>query len=100
MGAGRAIVSTPYAYATELLADGRGILVAPGSPAKLAAALIEVLGDDALRAALGRRAYEYSRPMVWSQVGAQYRKLFGRVGTAAAAGPAVAARVGLTALNA
>ena len=101
MGAGRAIVSTPYGYATELLADGRGVLVAPGSPAKLAAALIGVLGDDALRAALGRRAYEHSRRMVWSEVGAQYRKLFARVGSAAAASAAaVSAPVGLTAINA
>lgn len=79
MGAGRAIISTPYAYATELLADGRGMLVAPGSPTELANALIEVLGDDELRAALGLRAYQYSRRMVWSAVGTEYRRLFARI---------------------
>lgn len=80
MGAGRAIVSTPYACAAELLADGRGVLVPSGSPALLAAALNEVLGDDDLRAAIGRRAYEHSRRMVWSEVGAEYRRQFRRVG--------------------
>lgn len=79
MGAGRAIISTPYTYATELLAEGRGILVAPGSPAGLAGALTDVLGDRARRTAIGRRAYEYSRRMVWSAVGADYRRLLGRV---------------------
>jgi glycosyltransferase involved in cell wall biosynthesis len=79
MGAGRAIISTPYAYARELLADGRGILVAPGSPADLASALSQVLEDHVLRAALGRRAYEHSRRMVWSAVGGEYRRLFGQV---------------------
>jgi len=79
MGAGRAIVSTPYTYARELLADGRGILVEPGSPARLAEAFNEVLGDDALRTAIGRRAYRHARQMVWSQVGQQYADLFHRV---------------------
>jgi glycosyltransferase involved in cell wall biosynthesis len=78
MGAGRAIVSTPYAYAAELLAGGRGILVPPGSPARFAAALNEVLADDGQRAALGRRAYEHSRGMVWPEVGAAYRGVFAR----------------------
>jgi glycosyltransferase involved in cell wall biosynthesis len=79
LGAGRAIVSTPYAYATEVLANGRGILVPPGSVSEWAAALNEVLGDAALRASLGRRAYAYSRRMVWSAVGDEYRDLFAQV---------------------
>jgi glycosyltransferase involved in cell wall biosynthesis len=91
MGAGRAIVSTPYTYATELLADRRGILVPP-DPARLAAALKAVLGDNELRAAIGRRAYEHSRRMVWSEVGATYGRLFervsGRLGALAAVSPA------------
>jgi glycosyltransferase involved in cell wall biosynthesis len=79
MGAGRAIVSTPYTYASEVLDDGRGILVPPDSPVALANALDAVLGDAALRHSLGRRAYAYSRQMVWSAVGARYRQLFERV---------------------
>ncbi len=79
MGAGRAIVSTPYAYAAELLAHGRGVLVAPGSPTRFGAAVNDVLGDDRLRAAIGRRAYAHSRSMVWSQVGAEYSSLFQRI---------------------
>ncbi|MCI0583618.1 MAG: glycosyltransferase family 4 protein [Chloroflexi bacterium] len=79
MGAGRAIVSTPYAYASELLADGRGLLVPPGSPAVLARALVNVLEDGELRAAMGRRAYEHSRRMVWSSVGTDYGRLIARV---------------------
>lgn len=97
MGAGRAIVSTPYAYAAELLAGGRGFLVPSGSPTLLAAALNEVLGDDDLRASIGRRAYEHSRRMVWSEVGAEYRRLFKRVGAnvpvAALASPLAAVSV-------
>ena len=79
MGAGRAIVSTPYAYASELLDGGRGMLVPPGSPAAWADALIGLLENDELRAAVGRRAYEHSRAMVWSNVAGQYRQLFARV---------------------
>ena len=78
MGAGRAIVSTPYVYAAELLADGRGVLVAPNAPRDLARAFNALLGDDAARAALGRRAYEHSRRMVWPQVGLAYGRVFAR----------------------
>ena len=79
MGAGRAIVSTPYAYATELLANGRGVLVDPVSPAAFAGALNALLGDHGLRREIGRRAYQYSRGMVWPAVGARYRQLFAEV---------------------
>jgi glycosyltransferase involved in cell wall biosynthesis len=79
MGAGKAIVSTPYAYASELLADGRGRLVEPGSPSALAAAFVELLHDRNVRETLGGRAYEYSRSMIWPQVGARYRQIFARV---------------------
>jgi glycosyltransferase involved in cell wall biosynthesis len=76
MGAGRAVVSTPYTYAKELLADGRGVLVAPGSPTALADGLRSVLGDADLRASIGRRAYAYTRRMIWSAVGVDYGALF------------------------
>lgn len=76
MGAGKAIVSTPYAYARELLADGRGRLIQPGSTDALAASLTELLRDPELRHTLGRRAYEHSRGMIWSEVGLQYRQVF------------------------
>jgi glycosyltransferase involved in cell wall biosynthesis len=102
MGAGRAIVSTPYLYAAELLADGRGVLVAPNAPSELARALGSLLGDDVQRAALGRRAYEHSRGMVWPQAGLVYRRVFARaagllvpsVGAVAGARPAFTIPVG------
>ena len=99
MGAGRAIVSTPFAHAAELLADGRGILVPSATAELFAAAVNEVLADGELRATLGRAAYDYSRRMVWSDVGAQYRTLFGRVGATASVG-AVSSRLGFAGLNA
>ena len=79
MGAGRAVVSTPYAYASELLADGRGLLVAPDSPTALASAIADLLADDGARERMGRRAYAHSRRMVWHEVGAAYRDVFDRV---------------------
>ena len=55
MGAGRAIVSTPFAYAAELLADGRGVLVPAAHPGPLAAASTRSSRTTDLRAAMGRR---------------------------------------------
>jgi glycosyltransferase involved in cell wall biosynthesis len=79
MGAGKAVVSTPYAYARERLAKGRGTLVAAGSTEALAEALGRLVGDPELRRLYGHRAYEHTRSMVWSEVGAQYGRIFARV---------------------
>lgn len=78
MATGRAIVSTKYPYATELLADGRGSLVA-ATPEALAAGVIRLLGNPALRASMGEKAHEHARPMAWGRVGAAYQELFARV---------------------
>jgi glycosyltransferase involved in cell wall biosynthesis len=82
MGAGRPVVSTPYVYATELLAGGRGVLVPSASSGALAEAFNRVLGDDTERAAIGRRAYAYTRRMLWPAVGAEYASLFADVASA------------------
>jgi glycosyltransferase involved in cell wall biosynthesis len=78
MGAGKAIVATPYPYATELLAGGRGVIAKP-DPAALASAFIGLLRDPARRSAIGARAHAYSRDMLWPGVGQRYLELFQRV---------------------
>ena len=79
IGAGKAVVSTPYEYAVELLADERGTLVPPTSPPALAGALVELLVDPLRREQMGARAHRFGRHMVWSEVGEAYRALFDRV---------------------
>lgn len=79
MAAGKASVSTPYLYASEILADGRGRLVPAGHPTAMSDALIELLMDRGLRTAMARRAYSHGRGMVWSRVAADYGRLFTRM---------------------
>jgi glycosyltransferase involved in cell wall biosynthesis len=80
MSAGKAIVSTRYSYAVEMLEAGRGMLATSDSASALAESLREVLLDRELRNRLGRRAYEFSRAMVWAEVGTRYGRIFDRVG--------------------
>ncbi|MEP7158157.1 MAG: glycosyltransferase family 4 protein [Chloroflexota bacterium] len=80
MGAGKAIVSTPYAYAVEQLADGRGRLVAAGSTESLAEGLVELAKSSEKRTEYGRKAHAYTRGMLWPVVGAAYREIFARYG--------------------
>jgi glycosyltransferase involved in cell wall biosynthesis len=72
VGAGKAVISTPYAHAREMLAEGRGILVPWRDPAAIAREVVGVLGDDARRLALGERAAAYGRDMVWPAVARRY----------------------------
>ncbi len=78
VAAGRAVVSTPYWHARELLADGRGVLVPVRDTPAIALAVNELLGDDARRAAIGLRAAEHARGMSWPVVARSYLQSFER----------------------
>ncbi len=83
VGAGKAVVSTPYEYAVELLADGRGVLAPPASVPGLAAGLVDLLADAGHRERMGARAHQFGRHMIWPEVGRAYRSLFERVARSA-----------------
>jgi len=76
VGAGKAVVSTPYWAAEELLADGRGKLVDFGDWRRLAETVIEILRDEKLFYSLRRKAYDYGRSRTWPKIGGIYWKLF------------------------
>ncbi|HEX7490510.1 MAG TPA: glycosyltransferase, partial [Candidatus Limnocylindrales bacterium] len=84
MSAGKACVSTRYAYAVEMLEAGRGRLVESISSGALAESLSELIRDANLRNQFGRRAYDFSRTMIWPEVGGRYRDIFDRVAGRAA----------------
>ncbi|HEX2922615.1 MAG TPA: glycosyltransferase family 4 protein [Chloroflexota bacterium] len=77
VGAGRAVVSTPFIYATELLEDGRGILVPFRDSDAIAEALDGLIGDAAGRSSMAMAAYAYGRNMTWHSVAREYMQLFG-----------------------
>jgi len=76
MGAGKAIISTPYWHAAELLDDRRGVLVPFEAPEAIGAAAIELLDNAAQRQSMRRRAYFYARQMVWSCAAQSYMRSF------------------------
>ncbi len=75
VGAGKAVVSTPYWYARELLAEGRGLLVPFRDPAALAGAVNHLLDNDLERHQMRKRAYTHCRDMIWKQVARDYLML-------------------------
>src|SRR5258708_33047864 len=75
-GAGKAVVSTPYWHAAELLAEDRGVLVPFGDAPALAREVIGVRHDDTRRHAIRKNAYKLGREMVWSNVARLYMRSF------------------------
>ncbi len=76
VGMGKAVVSTPYWYAEELLSDSRGVLVDFSDVNGMANALNDLIGDSLQRNRIRKSAYEYGRTMVWREVGRQYVEMF------------------------
>jgi glycosyltransferase involved in cell wall biosynthesis len=79
LGAGKAIISTPYWHAIELLDDRRGALVPFQNPDAIAQKTIELLDTPAIRHAMRKRAYLFAREMVWKRVAQGYTESFARV---------------------
>ena len=77
-GAGKAIISTPYWHAKELLADGRGVIVPFDDPDSIATATIRLLDNDAERHAMRKRAYLHSRGTTWQKTAQAYMASFQR----------------------
>ncbi len=86
VGAGKAVISTPYWHAEEMLAEEmlaeeRGALVPFRDPAALAEQVIDLLDNDAKRHSMRKRAYLYGREMIWPQVARRYMESFQRART-------------------
>ncbi len=78
LGAGKAIISTPYWYAKELLAEKRGVIVPFEDPGAIAKAVVELLENDAERHAMRKRAYLHSRGTTWPTTARAYMATFQR----------------------
>ena len=75
-GLGKAVVSTPYWHARELLDDGRGILVPFGDLKAIGSEIAALLSNDVRRHAMRKRAYAASRSMTWAQGATRYLAAF------------------------
>jgi glycosyltransferase involved in cell wall biosynthesis len=75
-GSGKAVVSTPYWHAAELLAEDRGVLVPFGDSQAMAQSVSDLLRDDTRRHAMRKNAYRMGRDMVWSNIAQQYMHSF------------------------
>ena len=81
VGAGKAVVSTPYIYARELLSEGRGVLVPWRDSNAIARELIDLIGDNARRDEMCARAAAYGVGMTWPAVAARYAESLSRART-------------------
>jgi glycosyltransferase involved in cell wall biosynthesis len=76
MGSGKPVVSTPYWYATEMLAEGRGVITPFGDAESLSANVLALLADPVRRHAIRKRAYLFTRDAVWNKVAREYFNVF------------------------
>jgi len=92
VGAGKPTVATAFAYAREVLADGRGTIVPFRDSAAIAEALGALAGDEYSRFEMADRAYTYTRDWVWREVGRQYARLYHEVLAQSVAAPVAITR--------
>jgi len=78
LGAGKAIISTPYWHAKELLANNRGVIVPFEDPNAIAEAVLGLLDNDGERHAMRKRAYLHSRETIWPKTARKYMASFQR----------------------
>jgi glycosyltransferase involved in cell wall biosynthesis len=78
VGSGKVVISTPYAYARELLAEGRGAIVPWRDPPAIAREVIDLCSDDFKRHSIAARAASYGANMLWPRVARSYHDTFGR----------------------
>ena len=78
LGAGKAIISTPYWHAKELLAEKRGVIVPFDSPGAIAESVLALLDNEAERHAMRKRAYLHSRGTTWPRTARAYMATFQR----------------------
>ena len=78
LGAGKAIISTPYWHAKELLADKRGVIVPFENPDAITEAVLRLLDNDGERHAMRKRAYLHSRETIWPKTARKYMASFQR----------------------
>lgn len=79
LGAGKACISTPYAYAKEVLRGSRGILVDFKDSRGLGKAFLRLISNPQLRQKISKRAYQSARKMIWSSVGESHLRLYGEL---------------------
>jgi glycosyltransferase involved in cell wall biosynthesis len=79
LGIGRAVVSTPYLHAQEVLADGRGLFCDFKNPSSIADAVNKLLDNNNLKRKIEQKAYEYSRSFTWFEVAKKYAEVFKQV---------------------
>ena len=79
MGTGKAVISTPYWYATEMLAEGRGIIVPFNNPDAMAEQIIDLLDNETVRHTIRKKAYTFCREAIWKEVSRRYLEVFSEV---------------------